>query len=357
MSGAIGQTGYGLLTQLLAGTSTVQQQLNTLTEQASNGLIADTYAGLGNGAAIALDLQPQVATLQTQQRNIDAATSRLGVTQTAMTQLQSIVATFMADMNNLPGTAGSEVASTAAAARSALTQVANLLDTQDGNTYIFAGQDSQNPPVPNPDGILSSGFATQIASAVAGLTTNGAAATAASTLAIAGSNAAGTSPFSTYLSQPAASLQVPYIQVGPREIVQTGILASANTAVASTGSSTTGSYMRDLMRALATIGSLTPAQQNDPNFATLVQDTRTSLTGAVTAMADDVGVLGDTQSRLAGIQTGLSNTQTALTTQVGNVEDVDMAATLSHLTQTQTRLQASYQLIAGMAGLSLVKYL
>ncbi len=357
MSGAIGSTGYGLLTQLLAGSNTVQQQLNTLTEQASNGLIGNTYAGLGNGAAIALDLQPQVAMLQTQQHNVDAATTRLNVTQTAMTQLQSIASTFVANMNNLPGANGSEVASIAAAARSALTQVVNLLDTQDGNTYVFAGQDSQSPPVPNPDGILSSGFATQISTAVAGLTTNGAAATQTSILGIASSNSPGISPFSAYLSQPAASPQVPYIQVGPRQIVQTGILASANTAAVSTGPSTTGSYMRDLMSALATIGSLTPAQENDPNFATLVQNSRTNLTGVVRTMAEDVGVLGDQQTRLINIQTGLSNTQTALTTQVGNVEDVNMASTLSQLTQTQTRLQASYQLIAGMAGLSLVKYL
>jgi hypothetical protein len=34
-----------------------------------------------------------------------------------------------------------------------------------------------------------------------------------------------------------------------------------------------------------------------------------------------------------------------------------MAETLSSLSQVQTQLQASYQLIAGMSNLSLVKYL
>ncbi len=34
-----------------------------------------------------------------------------------------------------------------------------------------------------------------------------------------------------------------------------------------------------------------------------------------------------------------------------------MAATLSKITQTQTQLQASYQLIASTSGLSLVKFL
>ena len=81
-----------------------------------------------------------------------------------------------------------------------------MLDSKDGDTYVFAGQDSGNPPVPNPDQIGSSGFATQIAAAVGGLATTGAAATTASALAIASSNAAGTSPFSAALSQPQAAV-------------------------------------------------------------------------------------------------------------------------------------------------------
>jgi flagellar hook-associated protein 3 FlgL len=353
MSGSIGQTEYGLLSQLVANSATVRQRLTTLTQQASDGLIADTYAGLGNGASVALNLHPHIAALQTQQKNIDAATSRLGVTQTAMTQLQSIASTYLANLNNLNGLNPSELASVAANARAALTQTANLLDTQDGNVYVFAGQDTQNPPVPNPNAIGSSGFATQIAAAVGGLS----ASTASTTLSIASSNATGTSPFSAYLSQPAGALQAPALQVGPGQIQLVGLLASGNSAIASTGTSTTGSYMRDLMRALATIGSLTSSQVNDPNFSALIQDTRTSMTGTVSAMAADTGVLGDTQTRLTTMQTGLANAQTALTIQVGNAENADVAATLSALTQTQTQLQSSYQLIAGLSALSLAKFL
>jgi len=53
----------------------------------------------------------------------------------------------------------------------------------------------------------------------------------------------------------------------------------------------------------------------------------------------------------------MASVSTSLQTQVGNVEDVDMAQTLSKLTQTQTQLQASYQLISGLQSLSLAKYL
>jgi flagellin-like hook-associated protein FlgL len=42
---------------------------------------------------------------------------------------------------------------------------------------------------------------------------------------------------------------------------------------------------------------------------------------------------------------------------VGAVQNVDMAKTMSNLTLVQTQLQASYQMIAGMSALSLVKFL
>jgi len=362
MSGAVGSVGmsdYGMMNSLIADSAAVHQKLDQLTNQASTGLVGTTYAGLGAGAPVSLDLSPQIANLQTWQANINAATGSMGVTQTAMTSLQSIASSFYAQLNNLNNLDPSNVDSLAASAQSALQEVANLLDTQDGNAYVFSGQDSANPPVPDPGNILTSGFYTQINAAVGNLATAGAPATEAATLAVASSNATGTSPFSAYLSQPAAALQaqIPTVQVGQGDSPQVGLLASANAYVTSTGSSTTGSYMRDLMRALATIGSLSSSQVNLSDFQTLMQDTRTSLSGAISAMAADAGVLGNTQSALTATQTQLSDTATALTTQLSSAQDVDMASTLSQITLVQTQMQASYQLIAGLGSLSLAKFL
>ena len=63
------------------------------------------------------------------------------------------------------------------------------------------------------------------------------------------------------------------------------------------------------------------------------------------------------QAGLATRQTELADTQTTLTAQVSGVEDVDMAAALTQVTQLQTQLQASYQLIAGVKDLTLAKYI
>jgi flagellar hook-associated protein 3 FlgL len=356
MSSTIGN-GYGILPTLIANSTSVHQQLDTLTEQVSSGMVSQTYAGLGGQAGVSLDLNPQLTALQAYQNNIGQASGSMQLTQTAMTQIQQIAATFVAAIPNLNGINASEVDTVAAQANAALKQVANLLNTQDGSTYIFGGQDSNNPPVPAGDAILSSGFYTQISAAVAGLSANGASATAATTLTIASSNAVGTSPFSTYLSQPVSAIGAAVVQTGEGATVPIGLLASGNSVALSSGTSTTTSYMRDLMRALATLGSLSNTQIGDPGFAALVQDTGTSLTGAVGAMAVDVGVLGNTQASLTATQTQLSDTATALSGQLSSVQDVDMAATLSKLTSMQTQLQASYRLITGENSLSLVNFL
>jgi len=364
-----GVTGDPTLARLILDSTTTHNRLDKLTDQASTGLIADTYAGLGTGAPISLDLRPQVAGLQTWQNNVDAATGRMSAAQSALTELQSIAADFYAQLNNVQSVNASEVDTIAASARDALRQVAGLLDTQDGGVYVFAGQDTGNPPVPDPDSILTSGFYAQINAAVGNLAINGSAVTATTTYNVAVSNTAGTSPFSAWLSQPSATLRAnpPVVQVGQNQTEPVGIPASANGLIPdlpTVGSTipggppaSTGSYMRDVLRALATIGSLSSSQANDPGFDDLMQDTRVSLSQAVGAMAQDAGALGNVQSSLTATQTRLADTETALTGQVSNAEDVDMAATLSKLSLVQTQMQASYQLIATLGGMSLVKFL
>jgi flagellar hook-associated protein 3 FlgL len=365
---------YGILSTLIANSTMVHQHLDTLTEQISSGLVAQTYAGLdGNGANISLNLNLQINALQTYQKNIDQASGAMQLTQTAMTQIQQIAAKFVAAIPSLGALNSTGIDSVASDARQALSQVANLLDTKYGNSYVFAGQDSGNPPVPAPDNILSSGFYTNINTSITALSTNGAALTIKTTLDIAspspvGTYPGGTSPFSAYLSQTASPISAPVVQTGEGSTTSTGLLASANSVAVSPGvtpatatlaspATTTGSYMRDLLRALATLGSMSSSQVNDPNFAALVQDTGASLNGIVGVMAADAGALGNTQASLTSMQTQLIATSTALTGQISDVENVDMATALSNLTATQTQLQASYRMISAATSLSLVNFL
>ncbi len=363
MSGSVNATGQsdtGWLSGLIANAGTVRQKLETLTNQATTGLISSTYAGLGVGTTVSLDLNPEIANMQTWQNNISQASGSMQVTQTTMTQLQSIASSFYSQVNSLNSIQWVErERDRRLGAERACSRWLGCSIRPTGTPTYSAARTRPIRRCPVRTRFFSSGFYTQINTAVGNLATNGAAATTASILATASSNAAGTSPFSAYMSQPAATLVAgaPVVQVGQDQMVQTGLLASANSAVTSTGSSTTGSYMRDLMGALATIGSLSSSQIGTSGFQSLVQSTGASLQGVVSAMAGDAGVLGDTQAALTATQTQLGATSTALTTQVSGAQNVDMAQTLSNLTLAQTQLQASYQVIAGMSALSLVKFL
>jgi flagellar hook-associated protein 3 FlgL len=350
MTGTIGAIGdYGALSALIGDSAATKARLDQLQEQAATGYVADTLGGLGAaGARQVLDLRPQIARQTQFQANIDAVQGRLGATQTALQGISSIASQFFSQIPNLSGATPSEVDSIAASAKQALAQVASLLDTEVGGVYVFAGQSPGTAPVPNPDQIASSAFATSIQAAVAGLGTNGAAATAAATLAAA----SGTSPFDPNLSS-----APPSVQVGDSEYAQTGLLANANALATSSGPSTTGSYMRDVLRSLATLASLSSSQASTAGFPALVQDTQQSLGGAISAMGVEAGALGDVQGGLATQRSEIGDTHDALQSQLASATDVDMAATLSNLTQVQAQLQASYRLIAGTQQMSLADYL
>ena len=319
MSGSI--TGYGLLQALSADSATVRGQLSVATQQAATGKVAEAYAGLGAAAKVSLDLRPQIAHQQAWSANIDSATARLGVAQSALAGIGAIAASFYAKTNMLNGLQPGVTDGVAAEARSALVQVAQLLNSRAGNTYVFAGQDTATPPVP--DTSATTLITTLLASDTA------------------------TPPFAATIGT-----AVPTVETGEGQRAPVGVLANRNTLTVSVAP-TTGSYMRDIMRALATLATTV----DGPGLQATAADTRTRLQSAIGAALAEAGALGGVQAGLATRKTQLAETQAALTAQVSGAEDVDLAATLTRVSQLQTQLQASYQLTAGLKSMSLAQYL
>jgi flagellar hook-associated protein 3 FlgL len=355
-----GATDIGTLAQTTANTELIQQRIDQLSEETSTGLLSQTYdgldsGGLGSGAAQALDLTAQLAQNATDQTNVSEATTIANETQSALGQIETLASSFAQSITSQLTSGVSSTDALATTARSTLSEIADLLNTKVGDTYIFAGQDSSNPPIPSGNDITSSSFFTAISNAVANLSTTGAAGVEAATLSASESGSA-TSPFSATLE---ASNAPATVDLGGGEFVQTGVLADQNTDAVSTGVGTTstGSYIRDLLRGLATVGSLSSSQANDPNFETLLQDTLTSVQNANTALNTDIAGLGSRQDRLTTAATDLTDTATVLNTQLSNVQDANLAEVATELSTAQTQLQSSYQVIASLGQLSLAKFL
>lgn len=321
MSGTItSASDSSLLARLSENGATVRRQLDAASMRASTGRVAETYAGLGSGAKTSLNLRPQVTHAAAWQANIDGATGRLDVAQSALRRISAIASEFYAKAGALNGLVPSEADSIATSARLALEQVGQLLNSKFGDVYVFAGQDTANPPVPD------------TSAAVVGA-------------AVLASDTA-TSPFSATLGT-----APPAIEGGEGQRVQVGLLANRNTLTASAAPST-GGYMRDILRGLATLATATAG----PGLPALAADTRARLGSAVGAIAVEAGALGDVQSSLVARRTQLDEVVTALTGQVATTEDVDLAATLTRISLLQTQLQASYRIIAGVKDLSLAQY-
>jgi flagellar hook-associated protein 3 FlgL len=355
MSGIAGATDVGTLNSAIYNMDQTQKTIDALTAETSSGYVASDYAGLGSGAGSALDLTSQLALNATQQSNADAAGTVQSVAQTALGQIQSLVAGMASQLLSTAVTSSTEgLSSLASTAQNDLAQVASLLDTKSGDVYVFAGQDSANPPVPDPSGITQSAFYAAIESAVAGLDANGAAATQAQILTIA--SPGGTSPFSATLE---ASNQPATVDLGDGQSVQVGMLADQNSDAVSagTGSTSTGSYMRDILMAFSTVGALGNSSAGDSQVQSLLTSMQGVLSNADSAINTDIAGLGARQDTITSAKSELGDVATSLTTQLGNIENADQTTVATSLSTAETQLQASYAVIAALGKLTLSTFL
>ena len=312
---------YTFLSRLVSNTTTLRDQIDQTQEQISTGYVSDQFSGLGSQARTSLSLTPAIAHQTAWSHNIDAAQGRLDVTQTALTSLSSIASTFFAQINTYNPSDPASTQILAQSASQALQQAGDLLNSQSGDVYVFAGQDTDHPPLPNTDP----------AALAAGLTFP----------------ATGSAPFSGSIGT-----AVPTIEVGSGQTVKVGLLADQNTLTTSTGT-TTGSYTRDILTALAKLAGLSTSSSPSTDVTTA----RGLLTSGISALASETGSLGNIQSDLTQRQTHLSSVTLALKTQLSSAQDVDAAAAITKASTLQTQLQASYQIIANARSLSLANYL
>jgi flagellar hook-associated protein 3 FlgL len=409
--------GISLIGRIDQNASILRERLSQLGEQVSTGRKGTSYAALYTDAPKSMDLRAEMTRRGAYQSAISQTLSKIQVTQDVLDRIGAIAEKFAAGTAKLMGvTKAEEIQIQAGQARAALKEVANLLNEKFNGDFLFGGSDAHQPPIPDPDNILTSGMAAGIATEVASLTSGNAATVLANTKALAQSDTFGITPFSPFLSTKqgwavsttfavgdlvvsngniyratvggtSASTGagptgtgtfvdngVTWAFVQPGAIaggiegrrnllssdgarVDYGIFANRNGAVVSSGE-TTGSWARDIMRGLASIAALTPGQsqlgQGYTDFVTTVQQ---GLKSAVNALALERGSLGVVEESIQSKYDLHERVTLSLTLQVSDVEEVDMAKTITSFQTTQTQLEASYRAMAIAQQLSLTRFL
>ena len=337
----------------------LRERITVLGEQISTGRRGKTYAAVGSDAPKAMDLRGEIGRRETYQSTINLTLSKIRVSQDVLDRIGAIAEKFTANTAKLLGGAKpEEIQIQAAQAEAAMAEVATLLNEQFNGEYLFGGSDSRNPPIPNPQAIATSGMGLAIKAEVASLDGSNVTSVTNTTKTLAQSNALGTTPFSVFLSTGAGATPDRVSILGnDNDRVEYGIKANRNAAVQSTGE-TTDSWARDLLRGLASIAGLTSdkAQLGD-DYTTFVTTVRKGLNSAVDALALERGSLGVTEARLQNMASHHESVSTILTLQLSNLEEVDMAKTITSFQTTQTQLEASYRAIAMAQQLSLTRFL
>jgi flagellar hook-associated protein 3 FlgL len=331
--------------------SRLRLRLDELGRQVSTGQRGATHGVLGAQARMAIDLRGDVARRDAYVVAADSALGRMGATQNVLSRLGEIGADVAAQAQRARTLGQSGVAALADVARAALQEVAALLNTQHGGEYLFAGTDLARAPVPNAAGIASGPLATQIAAEVATLTPANAAAVRAATAAAAVAPA--TAPFNAHLEGPALTEGRRALQVADGERVAWGVLASQDQ-----GGQVANAWGRELLRGLATLAALTPTsaaqgQGYDDLLAGVAQD----VSAAAGGVAEERGVLGAAEKRVTAARERHKDITVSLRTQLGAIEEVDLAEASSLLKQVQLRLEASYETTASVSRLSLAALL
>ena len=356
---AIAGIGSGALARLVGQSSNLKSQIETLSAQVASGRRGTYYGEIAPDARRAISLRTEITRRDSHVATIDRALGTTGAAQEALQRLSDIAKQFMTEAGKVNNSDSVRVSALASSARQAVEEVAGLLNERHAGAYVFGGADSANPPIPNPAGIMGTQMATDIATAVGTLAPGNSGAVLNATLTAAQNVTPGQTPFSDYALDPARGLNEPRrtVLTGDGQEVETGLFASRNAAAGANGSAT-GSWSRDLLRGLMTLASLTPGQTAaGADFNAVVQSATASLKTAMGGLGEEAGALGLAESQLESARDRHTNLNMTLGSQLSDVEEVDLATTLTALQDTQTRLQASWQALSMLSGLSLTDFL
>lgn len=365
MSTSIGQ--YGASAANLVLSSAVQELTNAQTtlawQTSSNGITAETFAGLGSSRSNVFELTPKITQVKAWQTNITNAQNSLTVTASALKQIVSLAQSMATNLLSIGGSSStSTVNSVSTEATSSLSQLATILNTSNGTGYVFAGQSATEAPVKDPSSVASSTTSTQVADTLS-LLASGSSMDSVLQQATSLINADSSIFSSTISSATSATDSLSQAKSQQTSIVTGDSTSSSYGVVATQGntsdvsSTSTGSPIKDLMRDMMLVSGMQGMSSTSAGYSDMITQLHTSLVNTTNQLISMETAVGAQQNALTARSTLLTNTTTALQTQLDNARTTDIGQVAIQSANVQTSLKASFMLIADMKDMSLANYL
>ncbi|HEY3917798.1 MAG TPA: hypothetical protein VGL83_08385 [Stellaceae bacterium] len=294
--------------QMLQYLQQLQSQANNLESQISTGVKSQTYSGIAPQAAQSVDLQATQSLQQDYINNIGTVNNKLQIMGLAMQNIATVATDFQGLLtNDAYSTNGTNIQQSA---QQLLVEVGSYLNTQDGQSYVFSGNQTATPTysaagLPNPGDLT-----TNVAADYYG-----------------GDNGVAAATVDTNVS-------VPY------------------------GVDGNNAAFEQIIRVLNFFANdATPLSQSNPADVANVNTAQQMLGNAALQVQQLVATAGQQQSDFTQLSTAHQNAITLANTSLNNIQQVDSATAITQLNTIQNQLEASYQTINVIQGLSLAKYL
>lgn len=344
---------FSMSSVLLQSILTAQTNLAQAEQEVTTGTYADVGLTLGDEAGQDVSLRGQQSLLQTITTTNNLLSTNLGSTQNVLTGLQTTAQNFLQSLLGVSGGDGNDEAAAASlqqTAQSALTSLISGLNANVNGDYLFAGTNSSVAPItdyysagsPNQQAVntaFSTAFGfSQSSSSVASITASQMQSFLDNDFAPLFQGANWTSDWSS------ASDTTTTSQISPAQTVSTSV--SANETA-----------FQDLAQAYTMVAEVGTQNLSSDALQTVVSNAESLLNAGIGSLTDIQSGVGVVQSDITSANNQMSVQMSVLSTQIGNLEDINTYQASTQVTDLQTQIETAYELTSQLSQLSLVKYL
>jgi len=302
-------TNYAQNQQTLFYLQNLQQQMANTQNQITTGLVSQNYAGLGTNTSQLVSLQSVESQVNQFASNAQSVNQQLTSMESATTQLFNIATNAQTLLQSALNAQTASDVNLSQQATNMLDQVQAILNTQLGGQYLFAGTATNTAPVD----VNAPGFATP-------------------------PSVYPTSADTGYYQGNDTKLSAP---VDSNYDLTYGVTADAP-------------GFEELIRSLrlaATTNVGPPSDSNRLNEALRVAQQ------AIQDIPNITGQIGSSQAAIQTVQAQQTDFTQFANKTIGDISNVDVTQAVSQLSQQQTTLEASYQVIARLSQMNLAQFL
>jgi len=327
----------------------LQSELADRTKEVATGRHSDLGLTLGGGSRRLVSLKAENSALQSMSDTNEIISTRLDATQSKLKSIQSSAQDLL---NSLLASSVSDAnaGTIQADGKSQLSSLVSELNATLDGAFLFAGTNTGIKPITD---YAATSSASKLAVDSAFSTTFGFSQSSPNVSGISGAAMQSflDTEFAALFQQP--SWGETWSSAADQQL--TDRISPTSTEITSVGAN--AAPFRQLAQAYTMLADLGAQNLGADAYSAVTGAADDLLRSAIGGLTDLRADVGSVQSHVTDANEQMSVQMNFLTTQVGNLENVDTYAVTSRLTELQSQLSASYSLTAQLRDLSLVHYL